>query len=786
MHQDVAVLTKYGASYVINQGFVLQNLADIFVEILNKGRDLNMRIEKAYQRTFALDNQRHEVATSGGKRGIAISGNFVVEDNLRSNVWVILTSPYKEDVELFEITSPSGQRKHFPQFENGIVYFYIDGLSEAGIWSYKASLYPVMSGSGSASVNEVTVEVIAQPTSVKEDTINVEAWTSVDPNEGASALDKPVILYARVTKGQDLPVMNAKVVAMVQRPDSSIPFEVTLLDQGTGYPDITSGDGIYSAYFTGYTAAEGLYSLDIQVTHNEGSASTPSLLDPLNLESFGAGSGSIYIPVNEMYTTPTAQFSRYIKAPAFYVTQGIQYISSNGQPEIEDVFPPSRITDLSVLDFVNNTLYATLRWSAPGGDFNLGMADSYEIRCYSNAEALSDTNFANMGIPVHDSLLPQPGQVGVEQTATVNLPWANEVFYYGLVAVDASGNRSPVSNLIPVYATEIINESDDVNQNVNDVLIEGSSAGSNGYDSAFSSAVRETLGSENLIFILIGGVCGIVFIISLISLAVFCRAKHRKAEEKRKQNARTQIFVNDLEANSVVLPDLTLQGSHPEKPQNYSEVWATHASAGLPNNSSPTNSSLEEYANMYINNSGRSYPIPQSSYTGYAGHTGGVSLPQSSGYPSTVPVHEYRSSYPGHMMGDNQINHQQVQFNSEDPHSTTNTANTVTVSNNNSETPTYQNWTHKPPSDNGTATTSSTECYDDHNSDHSHKNNNNGVGVAGHVRVAPLRRYSVEDYIAGSGSSGGRGSSQDPASALSLSPSFCSSSEKRRRQESLV
>ena len=179
----------------------------------------------------------------------------------------------------------------------------------------------------SASVNEVTVEVIAQPTSIKEDTINVEAWTSVNPSEGASALEaasKPVILYARVTKGQDLPVMNAKVTAMIQRPDSSIPFEVTLLDEGTGYPDITSGDGIYSAYFTGFTAAKGLYSLDVQVTHNEGSASTPSLLDPLNLESFG-GPGSIYIPNNEMYTTPTAQFSRYIKAPAFYVTQGVQY-----------------------------------------------------------------------------------------------------------------------------------------------------------------------------------------------------------------------------------------------------------------------------------------------------------------------------------------------------------------------------------------------------------------------------------------------------------------------------
>jgi hypothetical protein len=244
----------------------------------------------------------------------------------------------------------------------------------------------------------------------------------------------------------------------------------------------------------------------------------------------------------------------------------------------------------------------------------------------------------------------------------------------------------------------------------------------------------------------------------------------------------------------LVLPDLTLQGNghHPEKPQNYSEVWATHASAGLPNNSSPTNSSLEEYANMYINNSGRSYPLPQSSYQGYStAGNGVVSLPQSSGYPSTVPVHEYRG-YQDQV----HLPHQ-VQYN-EDPsmgvaaNGTVNGvgANSIVMNNNNSSesTPTYQNWTHKPPSDNGTATTSSTECYDDHNSDHSHKNNNNGVPSG--VRVVPLRRYSVDDYVASNGgvasSGSGRGSSQDPASALSLSPSFCSASEKRRRQESLV
>ena len=743
LHPAVVQLSAYGGAFSVNQdGFLQQNLADAFTSILNKGRDLNMRIEKSYYKSFNLDsNQGQEVATSAGKRGIAISGNFIVEDNLRSNVWVILTSPYKEDVELFEITSPSGQRKVFPKFENGIVYFYMEGLSEPGIWSYKASLYPFANGGSDLKSNQVSVEVIAQPTSVNEDTIKVESWTNVEVSKGANALDKPVLIYAKVTKGQDLPVLNAKVTAKVMRPDSSVPYELILTDFGTGYPDLTNGDGIYSAYFTGFTASNGLYSLEINVNHNEGRASTPSLL---NLNEDLECCGSTLIPAGLVYTTPTSQFSRFINSPSFYVNQGLPYIQINGQTELEkDIFPPSRVSDLKVLSFVNNTLYATLQWSAPGSDFDQnGPASSYEIRCYTNAQALSDINFANMGIPVHESLLPTPGHSGQVQTATVSLPWANEVFYYGLVSLDASGNRSPVSNLVPVYATEISTEDSndfDLGSNqVDGVLINNSFA--------LSSVIQDTFGSnENLIYILVGGICGIVFIISLICIAVFCRAKHLKKEEKRKQNARTQIFVNDLEANSSnsVLPDLALPQ---EKPQNYSQVWATHAS-GLPNggNSSPTNSSLEEYANMYMNRS--------NNY-----HMNTTHQAQSAMYH--VPVHEYRPPTTEHIMP-NQAHHYGPNEESVE-----------------GLTPTYQNWNNKPPSDNGTATTSSTECYDDHHSDHSkviaNNNNNNSAST---VRVAPLRRYSVDDYIGGS--------NQGP-NGLSLSPSFCSASEKRRRQESLV
>ena len=44
-----------------------------------------------------------------------------------------------------------------------------------------------------------------------------------------------------------------------------------------------------------------------------------------------------------------------------------------------------------------------------GDDFNVGTAFRYEMRCYTNPQTLvSDRQFLNKAIPVHESLLPSP------------------------------------------------------------------------------------------------------------------------------------------------------------------------------------------------------------------------------------------------------------------------------------------------------------------------------------------------------------------------------------------
>jgi len=396
------------------------------------------------------------------------------------------------------------------------------------------------------SRSAISVEVFGE--SNEHGSIQIEGWTNVGP-QGADSTEDQVILYASVKRG-DLPVLSGEVVANIQRPGSSTPVEVTLRDDGNGYPDITRGDGIYSAYFTEFTSQVGLYSMTLRAANNAGQASVPKAIENSDMECCGSNTGT-----DNMYTVPTGPFTRHITAPSFLVTKGVQYFVKNGQPQAQDVFPPSRITDFAVMSYVNQTLYATLTWSAPGGDFDKDKAARYEMRCYTNAEALTGKNFQTMAIPVHESLLPVPAEYGTEQTATVGLPWANEVFYYGIVAFDEFGNRGLISNLIPVFAAEATtphsSESD----------YDDNSQGSGG-NNALTSAVMEAFGNNDMLtYIVAGAVSGLFLILLIIVVIAVCRCR-RKVLEKKKQNERTQIFVNDIE--STIHPNGGLPDIAPE------------------------------------------------------------------------------------------------------------------------------------------------------------------------------------------------------------------------------
>jgi hypothetical protein len=382
------------------------------------------------------------------------------------------------------------------------------------------------------------------------------------------------------------------------------------------------------------------------------------------------------------------------------------------------------------MSYVNQTLYATLTWSAPGGDFDHGKAAGYEIRCYTNQIILADDSFISSGIPVHESLLPKPLEYGSEQTVTVGLPWANEIFYYGLVAIDSAGNRSPVSNLVPVFVAEVITAPSDLQNDI---------------DAADSSATLDdpmaVLGKfgNNLYLIIAAGVASLFIIIIIFALVKFCR-KRKQTHLKAQNNARTQDFVNDLDTQIHSNVDHAHISGFPslgqeEKSQfSYGGVWSSNG------NHSPSSDLSNELNMMYNNNKTNSSMSDQASWAYLSGNLAGR---------STVPVHEFRSTLSS-TEEEGGIHQQQV-------------------------TPTYQNW-QKPPSDNGTTATSSTECsttYDE--SEHPDKMHATVVvsGIHGnHQYLNGLNVGQHDTYTA-----------CDPTT-MSLTPSFLS--ERRRRQESLV
>lgn len=722
--RDVTELAAFGANYEVPKTSMntLQTLSDIFLNILSRDRS----IEKSYEEHFLL-------SSNGTGSSSQIGGTFVVEEDLRSNLWIILTSAMK-DVELFEVTSPSGEKFVLPKVENGIIYFHWKGsTSEIGIWSYRVQLYESVTPG-----NVISVEVLGVPAFGKS--VRIETWTNV-PAEGSDSTIDDVIVFARITKGS-LPVLDAEVVATIQRPGSSAPVELVLRDDGYGYPDITRGDGIYSAYFVDFTPQMGFYSVVARASNNAGQAATPKPAVNQDVECCGSD-----ITIDQMTTVPTGNFIRHITGPSFFITKGIAYVERNGQAEAQDIFPPSRVSDLSVMNYVNQTLYATLAWSAPGGDLDHGKASRYEMRCYTNAEAITGENFQTMGIPVHESLLPTPTEYGTLQTATVGLPWANEVFFYGIVAFDETGNRGVVSNLIPVFAAEATTPHSNENDYDDNTLGPGSN---------MSSAVMEAFGNhDTLTYIVAGAVSGLFLILLFIVIIAVFRCR-RLVTEKKKQNERTQIFVNDIEAtiNSIGgLPE-TAPEKIPVSGNTYGDVWTT----GHIPNPTPISDDYNSMANEYMMYKGAQQSGEQASWAYMSTQQPG--LPQQQLYmasqqlPSMAPVHDHRHFSDEQLMA--------------------------------GVTATYQTWT-KPPSDNGTATTSSTECFNYEESSDNSENNNNGQKRHGHaLRFQPrddyARRYSEDGCL-----STASPYQADPTT-LSLSPSFCSewSKERKRRQESLV
>ena len=69
-------------------------------------------------------------------------------------------------------------------------------------------------------------------------------------------------------------ITGAMVEATVTGP-GGVTSHVRLLDTGTGYPDITASDGVYTGYLASLAPSPGHYNVRVIVTDNDGAAVAP-------------------------------------------------------------------------------------------------------------------------------------------------------------------------------------------------------------------------------------------------------------------------------------------------------------------------------------------------------------------------------------------------------------------------------------------------------------------------------------------------------------------------------
>ena len=367
--------------------------------------------------------------------GLAFSGAFSFTGEEEAELRVTLNIAEEDRVEFFEVRDPDGMQRLFSKWEDGMVYLHFSGRLPAGLWTYRAKLYPASKTSGEGEEEgQVWVDVVTSRREEK-DQLKVELLTSAGPlvhNPRAN----PVRVYAHITSAEGLPVSGATAMVLLYGPGGE-QLELELHDDGLGYPDITKADGIYSSYIPSYSSLPGYYSLRLVTFDSREGAFVET----------GAASqdccGSSLQPPGSP-ASPVPPYSLVLPGPALYLGPGLG----------GDLAPPNRVTDLKIVAKRPLSLEVELRWTAPGGDWDYGKAANYDIRCHTNPKALSEERFESQGIAVPAQLVPRPESRGSQQTVTVTVPWPNELFFFAIVAVDEGGQRSLVSNLEEVLVVE--------------------------------------------------------------------------------------------------------------------------------------------------------------------------------------------------------------------------------------------------------------------------------------------------------------------------------------------
>ncbi|XP_029714356.1 calcium-activated chloride channel regulator 1 [Aedes albopictus] len=400
------------------------NRNDLPIEIYRK------ELVDSYDNEAALGLSHHVLSKRTSR---TVTGSFTLDSFMGPPAYFFVYVHNTENplIASMKLTSPSGIVYSSRSDARSLVKQLMVSatLNETGSWTYKIDRF-------NGNPQSHYVQVIATPRSKYAPTIQARAW--IRQRTGS-----PPVIYAEVKKG-DLPIIAALVEVTVTRPDGICPTgsgnecrqKIRLLDSGSGDPDVTRNDGIYSRYFNADDfGGAGAYQFEVTITDNENMAYSRS-------ESVlkGAPPRCCGSAIRTTLMASMVSFQRTLQPMTVFLSQDL--LDSIGHRTM------GKISDLTV-DVEG--MRVRLNWTTPdmGGR---GIA-RYEIKYATSIRDIVDFYDTAAFLWHHDTPLINP--IGEESSFTMNLSHEphliGQVLYFSVRAHALGVMGGSVSNYVRVF-----------------------------------------------------------------------------------------------------------------------------------------------------------------------------------------------------------------------------------------------------------------------------------------------------------------------------------------------
>lgn len=312
-------------------------------------------------------------------------------------------------------------------------------------------------------------------------------------------------------------------------------------------PDITQGDGVYSRYLPSLRGGQGHYQLSVSVDHNSGLA-----LAPIN-DAF-TRHGRMYADKNSVpccgskiryeHVKPVQAFQRSV------IYGVLEVVAAPPSKDLEqpqrDIVPPNRILDLRA--FVNlTTREVSLRWTAPGDDYDWNRAHHYEAvlaDSWGEAKAFDGDRVSGMPVPV---------LVGTEQAVAIQTDRYDQIVYVAIRAVDEADNRGGVSNIASMWVPRPPTTPPPI-------TIAHTAAPTNDLTEPQGRSVTQPVRVAGIsledMAVIVGSVGGFLIIVAVLATFCYChvarRRRHHHKQESEKMEANRSVIIK---TNSSLMVD---------------------------------------------------------------------------------------------------------------------------------------------------------------------------------------------------------------------------------------